>query len=143
MPPFIERDQAFFQARSIPEPNSGCWLWSGHVGKDGYAKVVFRGRCSSASRVSYIAHHGEIDPGNEVDHLCHMPSCVNPDHLVSVSRAENCKRRKSNGYGARTCLRGHEIAGVDNRGRSFCIECQRAATRRYKARVRARKVEAA
>lgn len=28
----------------------------------------------------------------DLDHLCRVRSCVNPDHLEPVSRAENCQR---------------------------------------------------
>ena len=35
-------------------------------------------------------NRGPIDPPSlEIRHLCHNPSCVNPDHLATGSHAEN------------------------------------------------------
>lgn len=33
----------------------------------------------------------------QVDHLCHNPSCVKPAHLDVVDRAENLRRRRPHG----------------------------------------------
>jgi hypothetical protein len=31
------------EAKSIPEPNSGCWLWMGQINTRGYGKIYHRG----------------------------------------------------------------------------------------------------
>ena len=78
---------------SIPEPNSGCWLWELFVTRDGYGRVhVTRGRCNQAHRVSYEIAKGKIPDGFEVDHLCRVTSCINPDHLEAVPPEINHKR---------------------------------------------------
>lgn len=139
--PAIPRDAAYIEARSIPEPNSGCWLWVHAVCPAGYGKVLFRGKVSSASRVSFIIHKGDVEPGNEVDHLCFVPSCVNPDHLRSVTRVENIRHKRPGGGKPRpragdTCRNGH-VYLVAPRYKAGCRECARAAERRYKHKVRA------
>ena len=37
-------------------------------------------------------HHGPIPPDRQLDHLCRVPACVNPDHLEPVTAAENIRR---------------------------------------------------
>lgn len=79
---------AYVEARSIPEPNSGCWLWLLSVGSHGYGQS---GR-TTAHRVSHEAFRGPIPEGYEVDHLCRNKLCVNPDHLEAVPPVENQRR---------------------------------------------------
>jgi hypothetical protein len=70
----------------LPEPNTGCWLWTGCLNTDtGYGRY---GRYL-AHRVSYVAHTGEILGDRVVHHKCGVRNCVNPDHLESMSAATN------------------------------------------------------
>lgn len=74
---------------TIPEPNTGCWLWLGGVGPLGYGTFGMRKRMFLAHRVSYELHRGFIPEGMVLDHLCKQRSCVNPDHLRVVTRGVN------------------------------------------------------
>lgn len=77
----------------IPEPNSGCWLWLGAHSSNDYGTVRDRsGKVSNAHRVVYVEEVGAIPDGLVLDHTCRNPACVNPDHLESVSFAENLRR---------------------------------------------------
>lgn len=71
------------------EPNTGCWLWTGSVDKDGYARFGNKERSSSrASRFIFeaIKHH----PGDMyVLHKCDTPACVNPDHMFLGTAKDN------------------------------------------------------
>jgi len=57
-----------------------------------------------AHRWAYETCVGSINDGLQIDHLCRVRECVNPDHLQPVTHAENMRRAR------RThCRRGHEL----------------------------------
>lgn len=85
----VEITKQLLLDRSIPEPNSGCWLWMWAVDGNGYGAI-----CSQlAHRLSYGAFVGPIPPELTIDHKCCVNSCINPDHLEPVTRAENTRRQ--------------------------------------------------
>lgn len=47
------------------------------------------GRPRGAHCVYYEAHKGNIPDGCQVHHKCQNKLCVNPDHLVALSRSEH------------------------------------------------------
>lgn len=83
---------------SIPEPNTGCWIWMrGHVGHMKYGNVSYKGRMYQAHRLSYEVFKGPIGPGKIVMHTCDVPSCVNPAHLREGTLLENNQDRDRKG----------------------------------------------
>ena len=89
--------------------SAGCWLWTGGVDRDGYGRFQARraGRWVyvRAHRWAYEAEHGPIPLGLTLDHRCHTHDldcpggrtcphrrCVRPDHLDTVTSAENRRR---------------------------------------------------
>jgi hypothetical protein len=76
-------------SKSIPEPNSGCWLWTDAVLDGGYGIISHEKKCVTAHRLSYRAFKGEIPENMVVAHKCDVRSCVNPDHLWLASHKEN------------------------------------------------------
>ncbi len=103
-----------FAASSMPEPNTGCWLWMKYVHPNGYGMCFYNKRGDVAHRVAYRLWVGEIPKGLTIDHKCRVTSCVNPDHLEAVTQRVNTHR----GTGpvavnaAKThCKRGHELSG--------------------------------
>lgn len=75
-------DREYIEENSIPEPNTGCWLWTGSLTPRGYGN-------NSAHRHSYEAHKGAIPNGLVIRHKCDQPSCVNPDHLEIGTHQDN------------------------------------------------------
>lgn len=80
-----------FFSKVTAVPLAGCWLWMGCC-SNGYGHMRRQKRCVLAHRFSYELHKGPIPEGLELDHLCRIPSCVNPDHLEPVTSAENTRR---------------------------------------------------
>lgn len=88
----------FIEWRSIPEPNTGCWLWLGGMTGSGYGAAFG----NMAHRLSYQAYHGAIPFGLVVRHKCDQPSCVNPEHLAVGTHQDNMgdKTRRGRAAGA-------------------------------------------
>lgn len=81
-----------FSSKFSIEPDSGCWVWTGHLNNKGYGMIA-RGIDSSgpilAHRLSYMIHIGKILPGECICHKCDNPKCVNPEHLWKGSQMDN------------------------------------------------------
>jgi DNA-binding XRE family transcriptional regulator len=84
-----ERVEAMLN-RSIPEPNSGCWIWMGEVKTSGYGECWATGWREDAHRSAYrLFVCDEIPAGKVVRHKCDTKLCINPDHLVLGTQADN------------------------------------------------------
>lgn len=125
-----------FEAQYIPEPNSGCWLWIGSDdGKNGYGKIMVNGVRERAHRASWEMFRGPVPDGHEIDHLCRIPCCVNPNHLEPVLPVENRRRGKLGilREPKTHCPHGHPYSGdnlyIDPKGCLICRTCVAAATR--------------
>lgn len=129
--------------RSIPEPNSGCWLWDRKLTVYGYG-VVERSRAGKrvrrdmAHRVSYEAFVWPIPAGLDIDHLCRVRHCVNPTHLEVVTRQVNLLRgigHTAKNAAKTECPRGHEYTPENTlRSRSGSRECRKCKYASNKAR---------
>ena len=84
---------------SVPEPMSGCWLWTGAMAGPGYGHLRFEGEPWYAHRLSWCAFKGPIPAGFWILHRCDVPSCVNPDHLFVGTAKDNAQDREWKGRG--------------------------------------------
>ena len=143
--------EVYFWER-VSKQSNGCWLWTGALTGDGYGIL----RRQTMHRWSYEKHRGEIPEGLEVDHLCSVRNCVNPDHMELVTHRENVQRSYMRGKhdhrlgnlgkhkAAKThCPQGHAYAGenllIDKyTGARRCKACTDAKFKRYQAKLKER-----
>lgn len=131
-----------FEQFVSPEPNTGCWLWSG--GGEPYGVFWVDGLSVSAHRFSRLAFGGPVEDGLHIDHKCRVKCCVNPDHLEPVTPQENAARKpiQGNQYkNATHCKHGHELSGDNVRinsrtGQRVCRACNNERVRRWKQESR-------
>lgn len=138
------------------EVTGSCWLWLGRRDRDGYGYGPGCRGFSRAHRASYSYLVGPIPEGMQLDHLCRVKHCVNPDHLEPVTVQENNARRKKYNIKADPnrakitpdlqrqldglCRKGHVLAEVgvlkslrsNGSVRQQCRACQHDVQERYR-----------
>ena len=86
--------------------DNGCWIWQLNKNYKGYGYVGINGKLVRAHRYYYEQAKGKIPKGLQLDHLCHVRSCVNPEHLEAVTLTENVRR----GMGTRLTV--HQVIKI-------------------------------
>lgn len=97
-------------AAKVEVDPSGCWLWRGAStrkrGGSGRYGLVRWGRRDGANQyrsayVHRLTYHLLVDrafpvfggrDGIQIDHICFVKQCCNPEHLEPVTNAENTRR---------------------------------------------------
>ena len=137
-------------AKWIPEPNTGCWLWMACTSR-GYGKIGRTGGGAplAAHRVMWERRRGPIPPGMYLDHTCRTRPCINPDHLrvvtPYVNTIENSRSVSALNTVKTHCPRGHPYAGynlsvyqIKRTGRTgrYCKTCMRDRWRNRHAQIK-------
>jgi hypothetical protein len=131
--------KTYIEQRSIPEPNTGCWLWMLSLGSHGYPQGGFNSKVVLAHRLSYEAFIGAIPKNYEIDHKCRNKSCVNPGHLEATTKIAN--RRRQFGYvcdavlSDELCPKGHTYRR--SRGNPVCDQCKAEIGAAYRLKKKA------
>jgi hypothetical protein len=128
-------------ARSVQIDDSGCWRWQlARMPREGYGLGTRRGRRVLAHRISYETFVGPIPEGMQLDHLCRVRHCVNPEHLEPVTPRENIMRspitQAALNAAKRECPQGHPYDEVNTyryRGARICRACSRARRAAWRA----------
>lgn len=121
-----------------------CWLWTGRLRYDGYAQYTWNDsqkvcHTTAGHRAAWAMTNGDIPAGMQLDHLCRVRNCVNPDHLEIVTLKVNTLR-SANAAATNAqkdvCLRGHAFDKVTVGNTRYCGECNRITAReRYAAEL--------
>lgn len=124
------------------EKTDSCWLWKGTLSDNGYGVFYADEKLYKAHRVAYEFAGRVIPEGLQIDHLCRVRNCVNPDHLEAVTCRENIMRGA--GVAAKHakvthCPSGHPYSEENvrmYRGSRYCRAChsQRYLSRKLAAR---------
>lgn len=138
MPELMSRLESL-EANSIPEPNTGCWLWLGRVtgGRRGRPQYPI---CSEHGRKHYVSHLAiDVPPGMIACHRCDTPLCVNPGHLFVGTHADNRQDAVAKGRAfpwRDVCRYGHPMTGANlyvhpKSGTRHCRACATTRRKRY------------
>lgn len=107
-----------------------CWVWHGGLSDRGYGKCWTGEKRERFHIVMFTFFKGPVPEGLELDHLCRVRPCGNPDHVEPVTHQENIRRGET-GIVNRSkthCHKGHEFTPENTRkikgGRS-CRQCSR------------------
>lgn len=140
----------------VPEPNTGCLLWTGTTCR-GYGRTMYPNKertVGLAHRLMYILKKGPIPDGAVVRHLCDTPTCCNPDHLALGDQKDNALdmlragRNRNQNTGRTHCKNGHEFSPENTRvsykkGKYKMIALRRCHTCVLAAQRRRRRAAAA
>jgi len=135
-PHILNRAELARLNRQIVVDDNQCWLWQGTQSKNGYA-YASRGPGHPkrvVHRILWEHHNNQLIPeGMQLDHLCRVRQCVNPDHFEVVTPSENTMRQEHSNRGKTHCPKGHEYDTENTRitstGRRVCRACDRARER--------------
>lgn len=75
------------------EKTETCWNWTAALTGMGYSQFWYAGKVRPAHRYSYELAKGPIPEGMVIDHICHNPACVNPEHLRATTHKQNMEHK--------------------------------------------------
>jgi len=92
------------ESLSMPEPNTGCWLWTATTSPPKwYGTISINGLTRRAHRVAYEAFVGVLPATLDVLHSCDTPQCVNPEHLSLGTQLDNMRDMRRKGRASYKC----------------------------------------
>ena len=118
--PVLERILTRCAIECTSEDLGPCWL-STYAPTNGYPGVQVSGCRRYVHVVAYELLVGPVPEGLELDHLCRVRHCFNPDHLEPVTHAENIRRAPR--WNPERCPAGHEYT-PDNIEKDRTLRCK-------------------
>jgi len=78
--------------------DNGCWLWTRHIGQNGYGRFGLNGKVYECHRLMLEEKLGRpIHKKLDTRHLCGVKACCSPDHLEEGTKKENAADMKIHG----------------------------------------------
>src|SRR5690606_26295015 len=99
-------EQRLFAKIKVSIEPDGCWIWAAGTDRNGYGKTRRDGRYVPAHRAVYEVYCGPTPAGMQLDHICHVRACVNPEHLRPVTSKQNHENRAGANKNSRSGVRG-------------------------------------
>lgn len=94
----ITRMKSIIEHRFVqPEPNSGCWLWTGNQVQGGYGLAKVGNKTELVHRAAMRLAGKPVPRHLQACHRCNVPSCCNPEHLYAGTALDNAADRKRAG----------------------------------------------
>ena len=81
----------------VIESLTGCWVWIGRPDRVGYGQIMRNGKRVVAHRFFYETFRSPLPAGTELHHTCGNRACVNPDHLVPLTRSKHARLHRTQG----------------------------------------------
>lgn len=127
----IERRQSMIYRlarHSMPEPNTGCTIWTACINRKGY------GRLSRTIDESILAHvasyqlvHGRIPVGFELKNICGLRCCINEAHWKLAQKGQTARDNAERKSHQPVCKNGHtytpENTHITPEGYRRCRDC--------------------
>ena len=121
-----------------------CWLWTGNLNDSDYGRFGSGKKSHRAHRWAWEQWVGPIPEGFDIDHICRVHRCVNPDHLEPTTQYINKMRGESPfalNKRKEFCPSNHEYT-IENTYTSksnmrHCRKCGAERARAYRARKKA------
>lgn len=118
-----------------PEPNTGCWLWTGALARANYGACNLRKYGEQyAHRAVWRATHGPVPDGLCVLHRCDNTLCCNPEHMLLGTQLENIadrqkKNRQAKGERNRARIPAFAVLGLRVMRHLGCLDTFKEARR--------------
>lgn len=89
-------------ALTVQVAPNGCHLCTSHKpNRSGYPEARYQGRVRRVHQIVFDLCCDDLQPGQVVRHTCDNPLCINPEHLVAGTHADNVQDRVERGRSAK------------------------------------------